>query len=86
MSCGVGCRHGLDLVWLWYRPEAVALTGPLAWEPPYAVDATLKRHTHEKAMFFLPCQRGDARLCVCVVRNRGGGGDSEQQRQTESAG
>ena len=27
MSCSVGCRHGLDLafLWLWGRPAAVAL-------------------------------------------------------------
>ena len=45
VSCGVGHRLGLDpaLLWLWCRMAAVALFGPLAWEPPYAVDATLKR-------------------------------------------
>ena len=39
MSCGVGCRRGLDLalLWLWCRPVATALILPLAWEPPYAV-------------------------------------------------
>ena len=44
VSCGVGCRHGWDptLLWLWCRPAAVALTGPLAWEPPYAAGAALK--------------------------------------------
>ena len=44
MSCGVGFRHGLDLplLWLWYRPAAVALIRPLAWEPPYAMGAALK--------------------------------------------
>ena len=33
MSCGVGCRCSLDLVlpWLWGRPVAAALIGPLAW-------------------------------------------------------
>ena len=38
MSCGVGCRRGLDPTWLWFwrRPAATALIGPLAWEPPYA--------------------------------------------------
>ena len=38
MSCGVGCRCGLDLalLWLWCRPAATALILPLAWEPPYA--------------------------------------------------
>jgi len=25
------------LLWLWYRSAAVALTGPIAWESPYAV-------------------------------------------------
>ena len=41
MSCGVGRRHGSDpvLLWLWHRPAAVALIGPLAWEPPYAEGA-----------------------------------------------
>ena len=45
MSCGVGCRCGLDpeLLWLWYRPAAVAQIGPLAWEPPYAKGAALKK-------------------------------------------
>ena len=45
MSCGVDLRHGLDLVllWLWYRPAAAALIQPLAWEPPYAAGAALKR-------------------------------------------
>ena len=27
-SCGVSRRHGLDLVWLWCRPAAVALIRP----------------------------------------------------------
>ena len=42
---GVGHRHSLDLalLWLWWRLAAVALIGPLAWEPPYATGAALKR-------------------------------------------
>ena len=34
VSCGVGCRRGSDLAfpWLWHRPEATALIGPIAWE------------------------------------------------------
>ena len=32
-----------DLVLLWCRLEATALNGPLAWEPPYAADAALKK-------------------------------------------
>ena len=44
VSCGVGCRRGLDpvLLWLWRRPVAVAPIRPLAWEPPYAVGVALK--------------------------------------------
>ena len=44
MSYGVGCRRGLDseLLWLWCRPAAAALIGPLAWKPPYAMGAALK--------------------------------------------
>ena len=30
------------LLWLWYRPAAVLLTRPLAWEPPYASGVALK--------------------------------------------
>ena len=45
MSCDVGRRHGSDptLLWLWQRPAATAPIRPLAWEPPYAVGAALKR-------------------------------------------
>ena len=45
MSCGVGHRLGSDLalLWLWCRQAAVAPIGPLAWEPPYAVNAALKK-------------------------------------------
>ena len=44
MSCGVGCRCGLDpvLLGLWHRLEATAPIRPLAWEPPYATGAALK--------------------------------------------
>ena len=44
MSCGVGCRSGLDLIllWLWRRLAAIALIRPLAWEPPYASGTALK--------------------------------------------
>ena len=45
MSCGVGRRHGLDLVllWLWCRLAGVALNQPLAWESSYATEAALKK-------------------------------------------
>ena len=48
VSCGVGRRHSLDLVWLWLWPAAVAPIGPLALEPPYAVGAALKRQKIKK--------------------------------------
>ena len=36
------------LLWLWCRPAATALTGPLAWEPPYVAGAALKRQKDQK--------------------------------------
>ena len=50
MSCGVGCRRGLDpaLLWLWRGRVAAAPIGLLAWEPPYAAGEALKKHTHRK--------------------------------------
>ena len=50
MSYGVGHRRGLDLAlfWLWHRLAAIAPTRPLAWEPPYAVGAALKRQKDKK--------------------------------------
>ena len=45
VSCGVGCRCGLDpaLLWLWCRPAATAPIRPLAWEPPYATGSALEK-------------------------------------------
>ena len=50
MSCDVGRRRGSDLalLWLWRRLAATARITPLAWEPPHAVGAALKRQTKEK--------------------------------------
>ena len=50
MNCGAGHRHNSDmaLLWLWHRSAAVALIGPLAWEPPYAASAALKRQKTKK--------------------------------------
>ena len=47
---GTAASCGLDLalVWLWCRPAAVALTRPLAWEPPYASVAALKSQKKKK--------------------------------------
>ena len=54
MSCGVGRRRSSDLVllWLWCRPVAVALIQPLAWEPPYALGAALKRKEKKENVDF----------------------------------
>ena len=56
MSCGVSRRHGSDLVllWLWCRLAAIALIGPLAWEPPYASGAALKSKKKKKKPTVLP--------------------------------
>ena len=45
MGCGVGHRGGWDpvLLWLWRRPAVAAPVLPLAWEPPHASGAALKR-------------------------------------------
>jgi len=48
MTCGVVCRHGSDMTWLWRRPAAVALIGPLAWKPPHAAGAALKSKKKKK--------------------------------------
>ena len=50
VSGGVGCRRNSDpaLLWLWCRPVATALIRPLAWEPPYAMSAALKRTKRQK--------------------------------------
>ena len=46
----MGRRRGLDpeLLWLWCRLAATAPIGPLAWEPPYAAGAALKRQKKKK--------------------------------------
>ena len=48
----MGRRLGSDLVllwlWLWHRLAAVAALRPLAWEPPYAAGAALKRKGKKK--------------------------------------
>jgi len=50
VNCGVGhtCGSDLALLWLWCRLAATAPIRPLAWEPPYAVGAALKRQKTKK--------------------------------------
>ena len=45
VSYGVGHRHSSDLalLLLWCRPASVAPISPLAWKPPYAAGAALKK-------------------------------------------
>ena len=55
MNCGVGCRYGLDpmFLWLWCRPVAAAPVQPLAWEVPYAASAALKKKKRKKKLYEL---------------------------------
>ena len=39
------------LLWLWYKLAAIAPIRPLAWEPPCAVGAALKRPKKKKIFF-----------------------------------
>ena len=61
LSCGVGCRRGWDLVflWLWCRIAAVAPIGPLTWEPPCtagaAPPAPPKKRKEKKRWHFNQC-------------------------------
>ena len=57
MSCGV-CRLQMRLgsgaaVAVVYRPAATALIRPLAWEPPYATSAALKRQKNKTKKYLL---------------------------------
>lgn len=53
MSCGVDRRRSSNpmLQWLWRRPAATAPSGPLAWEPPYAVGVALEKTKRQKKNF-----------------------------------
>ena len=54
MSCGAGCRCGLNLAWLWLWRRSVA-TAPiqrLAWEPLYAAGVAIKRQKKKKKLGF----------------------------------
>ena len=56
MSCGIGCRLGLDftLLWLWCRPATTALIQPLGWEPPRAAGMAQKRKRKKEKRKVLP--------------------------------
>ena len=50
MSCSVSRRISLDptLLWLWHRLAATGPFQPLAWEPPYAAGAALKKQKKKR--------------------------------------
>ena len=50
VSCGAGCRLGLDLILLWLWCKLAALVRPLAWEQPYASGAALKKKKKKKRL------------------------------------
>jgi len=70
LNCGVGCRGALHpvLLWLWCRPVATALIGPLAWEPPCATGAALKRP--KKILCFDDWYPGAFGFC-CSITHQG---------------
>ena len=55
MNCGVGrrCSSNPLWLWLWCRPAATALIGPLAWEIPYAMGEALKRKKKKTNTLFI---------------------------------
>ena len=52
------------LQWLWCRPAAVAPIRSLAWEPPYAVGAALKKTKDKRQK-----KKKKERIYVCVTRS-----------------
>ena len=50
VSGGIGCTRGSDptWLWLWHGLAAVAPIRSVAWEPPYATGAALKKKLSKK--------------------------------------
>ena len=73
MSCVVGHRCGLNLalLWLWCRPVAIAPIWPLAWEPPYAKGAALKRQKKRKEKVQHRYYRANIKVHRAVFLSRG---------------
>ena len=69
MSCGVSFRQGSDpvLLWLWCRPATTALIRPLAWEPPYAAGAALKRKKKKFLHNRIQQSHGVLRFFLCFL-------------------
>ena len=89
MSCGVGCRRGLDpeLLWLWHRLASTAPIRPLAWEPPYAAGAALEKVKKTKKKKKKESSQWHQMGCVCcvchchVLRVKGTEGRREGKRE-----
>ena len=92
MSCGVGCRHGLDPVWLWLwcRLAAVAPIQPLACEPPYATGGVppkqfFKKKNTEGSQYLIQRHPGSTRQCsVDGYKVRQGSGPAQVQKQVHT--
>ena len=56
----VGCSHALDpvLLWLWCRPVAAFVIGPLTWKLPHASGLALKRKQNKNKNKMEKGQRG----------------------------
>ena len=54
VSCSIGhrCSSNPILLWLWYRPAAVALIKPLVWDLPNAAGVALKKEKKKKVLQF----------------------------------
>ena len=78
MWCGHRCSSDPALLWLWCRPAAIPLIGPLAWEPPYAAGTTLKTNKKVKCVL----NRGRKR----ESRRRGERGNLGDEMKTECVG
>ena len=50
MVLGRRCCSDLALLRLWCRPVATAPIRPLAWEPPYATSAALKKKIQQEVV------------------------------------
>jgi len=72
MSCGVGCRRGLDptLLWLRCRLVATAPIRPLVWEPPYAVGAAQEMAKRQKKKRFSILRPLQMEHWWCMTRER----------------
>ena len=77
VTCGVGHRRSSEPV---ARLVATVSTGPLAWEPPYAVGVALKDKKTKKKLKIMKLQQGIS-SSNCLKPLMGGGGHIWSQRK-----